>query len=827
MSNAGRQFIRIVEIDRKRCSLTYGESPCAAQLGVTGERKCTNSLANCQDQENFTAETATDRHIEPQEGIAQYLPAYPDLVSVSQSPMAINLAGMDKGSRPLGKRASVTAVFRDHQDDDHGQDPYRLERATGDAMSSGEDTYDSYERGTLWGKWLARNPYYSAYAFRVYEGYVGDDIDDMRVARYIIDRVEREPGEVTLVAKDLFSKIEARKAVAPFPSKGELQAAITGTPATFQVLPAGIGDVSEEEGGYAPVGTSTDPQYVAIGDELILVDRSGDVFEILERGALGTEAEDHDAEDLVQLVFSAVSEAPHEIAYRLCTGYSKIAAALIDKTGEWDPGAVGITDRYTGYVAKPTPVEDLIGELEQQAGFTIWPDLSTGMVRFAPLRAGAGTVTVTDDGWIVDDSISVKRHDTKRASRVLVYYAQKNPAEDLTDERNYRSRVLRPDIDEIVDLEGEDKYDAAAIENVFSRWIPQNGRAAANRVGDRIAGMFLDPPWEARFRLKDAREGELDYARLFTLETDEIQDDTGAPDPTTMATVEIGFDEDEIEYGAQQVSFTQESDGDDLREVVIEDTVYNVNFRTLHDQIFSVPTGDSPGERVEIFVDDGGVIGSTSVTEYAADTGEWPEGVELTLTVNGRIQGRGGRGGKGGGTGSSNGANGQDGGDALLVRYPITITGHGKIWAGAGGGGGGARSKGPPVADDVIAGGGSGGGGAGTDPGAERAGGDGDKNAHDGGDGAAGTADSAGAGGARGIASFESLGTEFFLFGGLGGNGGAPGEDGQDGTTHLNPSGTATGSNPGDGGAAGRAIDGVSLVDFASTELDIRGAQVN
>jgi hypothetical protein len=143
----------------------------------------------------------------------------------------------------------------------------------------------------------------------------------------------------------------------------------------------------------------------------------------------------------------------------------------------------------------------------------------------------------------------------------------------------------------------------------------------------------------------------------------------------------------------------------------------------------------------------------------------------LTLQVDGRIQGKGGDGGTIFGS-----VNGFPGGQAFLAEHQILITGSGEIWGG--GGGGGANASG-----------GSGGGGAGTNPGA----------------------------GGFSYASSGSPGTP--EAGGAGFNGaGAGGGPGLDG---------AYGGN-GAGGAAGAAIDGVSLVTFDSPNLlDIRGAQIN
>ena len=39
--------LQYVELVLRPCGLTYGESPCEAELGVTGEFKCYNSPRTC------------------------------------------------------------------------------------------------------------------------------------------------------------------------------------------------------------------------------------------------------------------------------------------------------------------------------------------------------------------------------------------------------------------------------------------------------------------------------------------------------------------------------------------------------------------------------------------------------------------------------------------------------------------------------------------------------------------------------------------------------------------------------------------------------------
>jgi hypothetical protein len=664
------------------------------------------------------------------------------------------------------------------------------------------DAFNPAERGTFWGKFIRRNPYSASYRARVRRGFMGDALEDMNVRSYIVDRITGpKNGRVSLSMKDLFSLIEARKAVAPVASQGELFAGISISDTTATLSPAGIGDLEYPASGH-----------VAIQSEAIFFTRIADALTFLDgsppastRGSLNTEAEAHDAEDLVQLVLSFESQLVQDIIYTLLTEFAEIPVANIDKD-EWDilAAAAGMDDLYTARIVEPTPVKDLIGELIEQAGCTVWHDPSTDMIRFQPLRPQGGVKTVTDREWIVGGSLDLKRQDNKRVSRTAVYFAQDNPTLRLDERKNYRQRVITPDLD----AESPTQYGVPAIKEIFSRWIPQFSSGLAGDVGARINALFRDPPHEASFRLFRDRDGQLQLAEPFNLLTFEGQDDTGAQTPILMSPVEIAREENEIAVKAQGVKFFTAPDDTGAREITLNSTdMRNLNLRTIHDSIYAAPTGD---EVITFILPSGFTVGSTSTGAPALTTGSWPAGVTLTLQVDGRTQGKGGVGGTGGA--QNVGSAGNVGGTALQATYAITLTGSGEIFGGGGGGGGGGAVG--SVSSRPNGGGGGGGGGSGTDGGSGGGGGDGID--ADGGTGSTGTADAGGGGGAGG----DPIGTSI---GGVGGTGGGPGLSGNTGGVG---SGGAQHWSGGAGGASGASISGVSFVTVdGGATLDIRGPQ--
>lgn len=130
----------------------------------------------------------------------------------------------------------------------------------------------------------------------------------------------------------------------------------------------------------------------------------------------------------------------------------------------------------------------------------------------------------------------------------------------------------------------------------------------------------------------------------------------------------------------------------------------NANIRTMCDQLGY--EGTNPA-RVNVFVGPQGsatvgAVGSTVTTSPAMDTGTFPTGSVIILTVmdNGYIAGRGGRGGTGapitGGTPSSPTygtiTTAEDGGDGLYVRTTTILYNYGRIQGGGGGGSAGGAS---------------------------------------------------------------------------------------------------------------------------------------
>ncbi len=699
------------------------------------------------------------------------------------------------------------------------------------------EAYKPHERGTFWGKFLARHPYYTSFNCRIREGYIGDALADMRVRNYVVDSIAGpNNGEATVKAKDLFSLIERRKAVAPPASSAVLAADITvgGTSATLS--PAGIGD--SEFGPLETLMGTPGAGYVTMGDEICSYTRAADVL-TLARAQKNTEAASHDAEATVQWNLVITSQTPQAIIALLLENFSEVPVSAIDLPA-WNAAVPSVTGVFSGHIAKPEPVADLIGELEEHAGLTVWPDVATNSVQLRALRAAPALAVLDDEKWILPAGFTHSREEQKRVSQVVVHYAQRNPLDSLTEQKNYATHLIVP-------TDGASLYGTEAVREVFSRWIPSNGRTLAQAAGLRIAAMFKDPPLAAsiKTRTEKVTAAGLEIAAYVDLEADELQEADGSQRRVTCAIVSVKGNEEETALELQGLSFGDEDDG--VRRIFIDEDAADVNLRTLHDALFPPPVGT---EVIEVTVSPTVKMSASSTAKFALVTGDWPAGVTLSAQIDGEALGRGGNGAQGGsGNASGNvsnsfvtaGANGEPGGPAFKATYPITVKGSGAIRGGGGGGGGGGgaaiQNATTRVASKGSGGGAGRGGGAGGQPGLTVGG----HIVAYGNAGASTTYITAqGAGGASTSAyesylDIPSVSTdESTANGGKGGDGGdwgMPGQSGDNASTSYtyNFSGGTPDFNGaaagGTGGAPGKAIEGNSFITWdPSNTITINGA---
>lgn len=772
-----------VEIDVDKCTQVYGVSPCTAAVGVTGTRKCYNTLATCQDIPNYNPEPQTLRFAVASDQLSEVddasAPAIPSVVSVSHNPARIRL-GED-----LGERASVTVAFTDHPDSDLSTDPYIAERPN--------------PPGTYWGRFRARQKFILGRPLRWINQYVGGAefggveqsvvwgsdavlwgtapvvfvVQNRQVRNYIIESISGPDvnGNVSIVAKDVLKLADGARTQVPSLSTGTLSADITDAQTSIVLSPSGIGDL-EYDG----------VELIAINDEVLRVTaRSGNTLTV-ERGAEFTEADAHEEGDLIQAAKVYTGLRASEIVYDLLTDQAGIPESLIDLaqwTADYD---LFINKLYSARIVEPTPARTLISELMEQAGFSLFVDEIANQLRFVPLRALATPAAKISDDIMAAGSLRFADQPERRISQVWVYYGQRNPLESLDEEKNFS--VARLDVD--LAAESPDQYGQPAIRKIYSRWItralPDNAKAAADLLIER----FRNPPQRFNFALQVPESGSTpDVGQSIDLFSRVIQDDAG--NAVSVPVTIVSRQDDWRGYQIEGEEFRiQPLDPDAPDEITLPDfdetATSNTVLRDVYNASRAVPPTATTIIRfiVPSIVTIGGVVFAPTIS-----TGSWPAGASVTLINNGKILGKGGDGGFV--NDSILQADGLPGATAIKATFPITIINNNLIGGGGGGGALGDLGAGPLVFP------GGGGGGAG------RANGKG------------------GSFPLPGSILTGQDGTD--TDGGAGGGAVAPGGDGGD-------LGQAGGSSPsGSGGAAGAAIDGSAFVTL-SVAGDILGAQI-
>lgn len=733
------------------------------ELGTleTGNDRCFNTLFTCQDSARYTPGTVTLRFALDNGALSKDIYALPNIRNIAFSPATLAVG------KDMGIRATLTVTLQDrpHSDTGPGFDKYHADRA-----------YNPFDQGTLWGKLRARQPYLQNQVVRYVRGYSDQALVEMESRTFIVTKAQMSGmnGEFVIEAQDVLRLVDRTRSQAPVQNNGYLSADINNSVTSFTLSPTGIGDAEYAASGYLNLG----------GTEIVSFTRSGNTV-TMTRGQLGTTAVAHSAQDRAQEVLYYVSEDPADIIYDLLLNYADVPSAWLDLATMQTETASYLQVNYTGIVGDPTSVEKLVSELCLQCALTIWWDDLNEVIRLQVLRGIISTVTV-DDSNVINGTLTIEEQPEKRITQVWVYYGKIDPLESDDKPENYRSVAVQ------LDLEAESFYGSPSIMKIFSRWIPSGGRSVAERLGEIILGRFVDPPRMFKFEVlkRDQESPLIEMATGVDIASWALQLPNGAADTVQAQVVRYDPNTSRQRVEAEEFVFNTVSSFTD-RTIIIEVNSYNVDLRTLYDSLYPSPDASTV---VDIIVESGVIIGSTSTSQFAMTVGSWPTGCTLNMTVDGRIQGAGGAGGKGESPSGSGGTVGGDGGTAFYTRFPINIDGTGEIWGGGGGGGGGGSN---------FSGGGSGGGGGqGYAPGAGGAKGSGSTGTQV---GSAGTTEAPGAGG---VGSSSSGGAD-------GGDGGAEAASGQ--------TGEAGGKA---GGAGGGAIDGDSYVT-ESGSLTVTGTRIN
>lgn len=484
----GREVVQIVEIKQPFCENVYGSSPCTAS--GTADQKCYNTRRTCKDPANFALGTPlslffsrgnlADREVEG----ASYI--IPSLRSVSTVPARINLAGGDSSAQPIGKRASCSFTFTDHPHTDARVDPYVAGRSW--------NSMDA-DRGSFWTRWLARNPYRQNVELIVYDGYVGQALDDMTSRTYFLQSAQHSgaSGTISLKGQDILTRVEERKAQAPLASPGVLFIDIDDAVTSFEVTGA-------TEASYTATGT------LRIGDEVVTYTArtdslNGVTFTGVTRGSDDTEASSHSAEDGVQQCLRFTNTFIDTALQTLLETYAGVSTDWMDLTG-WAAERNEYLSFFllNGLVTEPTGVMELISSILLQTMTYAWWDERSSLIKIKAVR-GVDSLPdlLTEENHILAGSFSIEERPVDRASQAWVYYGKRTPVATEKKPASFKAAEIFANLES----ETEEFYGEASIRKVWGDFL--STAATAGTVASKIVTRFADTPNVCRFQL-DAKD---------------------------------------------------------------------------------------------------------------------------------------------------------------------------------------------------------------------------------------------------------------------------------------------------------------------------------
>jgi hypothetical protein len=477
----------------------------------SGDTRCFGTRATCNATQFYDPEDKVYRHAEPRPNVPPSAATLSDIRSVSVDPSSATLG------EGLGVRGKVKVSFQDAPDHDRLTDPF-----------VGGRTYAPMSRGTYWGKWLARNLYRQNRTMRLKSGYIGTPFDltnDFQTRSYLIDRVEgpNPQGLVTVTGLDALKMIDDSRAQCPTLTVATLVLDIDAST-------TGNRDVSPDTSELDASGT------ICIGSECMAYTKvDADTINITERGTDGSTAAEHDAGDNLQLCKRYTEKDILFILNDQLANYTDVPTAYLDTAGwaaeadDWLPA-----NSASALITSPTGVREIIDELCVAFMFDLVWDEKSSLIRLKVVAPPTEDPPLfTDEDALLADSVEVKELHRLRVSRSWVYWGVIDPTASLTDPNNFLYRNIGID----PGSEGADQHGEKRVRDYFVRWFTNAGDAT--RLASRIPWRYRDNPLEIKFNLDAKLADDLLPGDVVAIETDAIQDATGARKNTWVRLTEV------------------------------------------------------------------------------------------------------------------------------------------------------------------------------------------------------------------------------------------------------------------------------------------------
>lgn len=526
--------------------------------------------------------------------------------------------------------------------------------------------------GTMFGKLMARHPYFQGREILYREGYRDANTyqaPDFIERRFIIDTVNLTNGVFSVAALDPLILTEDKKAQMPVASPATLSIAINGASTS-------ISYVNAASYYFGPMSSTI---YVRIDSEIIECLVSGAAtLSIVNRGYRSV-IKDHDAAASIQdcIVFTG-THGINAILFAL-QNYTKIPSTYID-TYTAVIASLPAFILHKTVISKPMAVVDFINAMVQLGNLVFYYNEETQKIaiEYTP-ELLIQPITIEQKVDVKRDSVTLDNNVKNQWTRMAYLF---NPVDLTKDtEENYAIRFLSANValesGEYIGQVNEKK----TIKNSMLDGSVGDSLLATSYVGRVLQNNTLTPKLinltlEAS-KVGNVGAGKLGLGSVLNVSLTQNEDKDGNAIAELYQVLKLTGDG----YAGFKTKLRR-------YQAIIPSTVNFTISASANNYVLSAHYAPaSPGTYV-VYIDPVVVFGSYDVTIPAFSTGVQAAGVKFKIVNRGKILGMGGKGGDSGLISLAPTA-GQVGGIAFEAKVDCVIdNGAGLIWAGGGGGSG-------------------------------------------------------------------------------------------------------------------------------------------
>lgn len=507
--------VQVLELRQKRCSNRFGVAPCTA----TGSPKCFQTFHTCEDRANFNLDgelrwyfTRPGDPAPRTEALPTandwYSPPIPILRTVRANPTRVNIGAVRENESPFGLRGEIAVTLDDIEFRNQFGDFYASERTVRGSL------------GRLLLAWLGEAV--PQLEMRLYTGYAGQTLAEMTVRLFDVTNINPPSGGAwTVSGLDPLGRANRKKAKFPRATEIRLSEDISATTTAIAVT-GSTADITDQFG-------NTSERYIRFNSEIVsYTGQTGTApnFTLtgVTRGALGTNAATHDAEDVGQRCGHFRKARYYDAAYHILSAHTTIGTALIDYNGTWQtegnrylPSLLG-----TGTYTSPEDADKVVAELMRDGLFSVWWDERSQLVKMMAMRQPVETpVEFTERGQIA--AAKVIREPGQRMTRVTIYYNRRDPTEQLDKATNYATMRQRID----GDAELPEYADGTVRDNIhYSRLV----RADFNSVlvGATLLQRYRETPQYLDLEIAE-KDASIGIGDVIAVTSNEVIDTLGQP----------------------------------------------------------------------------------------------------------------------------------------------------------------------------------------------------------------------------------------------------------------------------------------------------------